>query len=259
MTALPPLKSPNRMPFLDGLQYWLQALNLITHPRLRWYVVLPLLCNVFTLIFAGYFLFSYVNDSWLVPLISWLPDWADPFTGWIKGLLFGAVFTLMLPVIVFAFAILGNLLASPFNGLLSEEVLVLYQPGFSGPPLTVSHLSKMMVRTLLREFRKLTYYLPRALVLVVLSLIPLINLISPFLWLVFGAWIAALQFLDYAADNQGYSFEETLASLQQQRVRTLGFGALILMVSLVPILNFLVIPVTVIAATRYWLDRYQPA
>ena len=47
----------------------------------------------------------------------------------------------------------------------------------------------------------------------------------PALWFGFGAWLMAVQFADYASENQAQPFDYTLQQLAQVRARSLGFGA----------------------------------
>ncbi|MBP2261259.1 uncharacterized protein involved in cysteine biosynthesis [Pseudomonas sp. BP8] len=41
--------------------------------------------------------------------------------------------------------------------------------------------------------------MPRALALLILSFIPVVNVIAAPLWLIFGVWMMAIQYIDYPA------------------------------------------------------------
>lgn len=53
-----------------------------------------------------------------------------------------------------------------------------------------------------REWQKLAWYLPRAIVLLILYFIPGIGqTVAPVLWFLFSAWMLAIQYCDYPFDN----------------------------------------------------------
>ena len=71
-----------------------------------------------------------------------------------------------------------------------------------------------------------------------LSFVPGLNLIMPALWFGFSAWLMAVQFADYASENQAQPFRYTLQQLAQVRARSLGFGACASFTLAIPFLNF---------------------
>ncbi len=242
---------------LEGLKFWLQGLGWAARKDLRAFILIPLFLNILFWILLIYFGIQYFNNNVWLGLPSWWPEFLDPISDWVFNFLFGLVFVLLTPLLVTGFAILANIIAAPFNGLLSEMVLNRVQSDRINQPLTVKYLWDMMIRTLIREARKFMYYFPRLLLIVVLMLIPGVNLLAPFVWVLFGAWMAAIQYLDFPADNQGLDFETTLKRVRSEIPSALGLGFVVLTVSLVPFLNFIVIPVTVIAATLLWNHRFE--
>ena len=116
-------------------------------------------------------------------------------------------------------------------------------------------------RSLGREISKLTYYLPRLLVLVVLSafslIIPVLNVIVALLWLVFGAWMMVIQYIDYPMDNNGLSFRAMRRSLNQQRLLHLGFGGGVSILLMIPLLNFFAMPIAVAGATALYVAEHE--
>ena len=107
----------------------------------------------------------------------------------------------------------------------------------------------------MREFSKLAYFLPRLFALLVLSLIPAVNVIAPFAWILFGAWMLAVQYSDYAADNNHLSFTELRGRLGACRLQSLMFGMVVYFVIAIPLLNLLLIPVAVAGGTVFWVEH----
>jgi CysZ protein len=111
----------------------------------------------------------------------------------------------------------------------------------------------MVPRTLKRELRKLSYFLPRAIGLLILSLIPGLNLIATPLWLLFGVWMMAVQYIDYPCDNNKVSWDDMLAWLRAKRWQSLGFGGITYVALLIPFVNILMMPAAVAGATLFWV------
>jgi len=195
-------------------------------------------------------------SGWMDGVVSWLPSWLSGIT-WILWVLFILLFGV---AVFFGFNLLANFIAAPFNGLLAEKV----QLHLTGQNLGESSLGVIMVsipRSLGREISKLTYYLPRLLVLVVLSafslIIPVLNVIVALLWLVFGAWMMVIQYIDYPMDNNGLSFRAMRRSLNQQRLLHLGFGGGVSILLMIPLLNFFAMPIAVAGATALYVAEHE--
>ena len=116
----------------------------------------------------------------------------------------------------------------------------------------------MLPRTIGRELRKLAYFAPRALALLVLSFIPVLNLAAAPLWLLFGVWMMAVQYIDYPADNNKLSWSDMMGWLRQRRWQSLSFGAVTYAALLVPVLNLLIMPAAVAGATLFWVREGGP-
>ncbi len=84
----------------------------------------------------------------------------------------------------------------------------------------------------------MSYFLLRAIPLLILFLIPGLNIAAPFLWLAFSAWFLALEYGDYPMANHGLLFKEQHRRLQQARFTALTFGGGLTLLMMVPILNF---------------------
>ena len=239
----------NNNPF-NGARYLLRGLGLITKPRLRRFVIVPLIIN--TILFIGFVYALLVGTGWLVAeLEGWLPGWLD----WLSFLLWPLFFVSALLIMVFGFTIVGNLIAAPFNGLLAEAV----ENHLTGKPLQTdsgwSAIATEVMRSIRSELRKLAYILMWAIPILILLIIPVVNAIGSVIWLVFGAWMMAIQYADYPMGNHGLSFPDQRALLARRRMTSLGFGAVIMMSMVIPVINFVVMPASVAGATALWVDE----
>jgi CysZ protein len=94
--------------------------------------------------------------------------------------------------------------------------------------------------------------------LLVLFLIPLVQIGAPFLWVAFGAWMMAIEYLEYPMGNHGRTFPEVRSALHAHRGLALGFGAAVLFLTLIPVVNFIAMPVAVAGGTKLWVERLRP-
>lgn len=236
----------------SGLHYLAQGYRLVSRPGIKRFVILPLLVNI--LLFGGFFwwIFNHMGD-WIATMMSHVPYWLQ----WLSYLIWPVALLSVLLVSSFLFSTLANLIASPFNGLLAEQAEA-HLTGKKPPETSVVALAKDIPRILLREGAKFAYYLPRALVLLLLYLIPgLGQTLAPIIWFLFSAWMMAVQYNDYPFDNHKVSFRLMRQALKQHRGCQIQFGALVSLFTLIPLLNLVIMPIAVCGATAIWVDRYR--
>ena len=114
---------------------------------------------------------------------------------------------------------------------------------------------KDIPRTLGREWTKLVYYIPRALgFLIVFFLLPVFGQV---IWFLFTAWMMAIQYCDYPFDNHKVAFPLMRERLGQNKGSAFSFGITVTLFAMVPIVNFLVMPVAICGATAMWVDKYR--
>jgi len=87
--------------------------------------------------------------------------------------------------------------------------------------------------------------------LLILSIIPGINVVAPFLWALFGAWGMALEYMAYPLENEGVLFAEQKQLVKSVRLGALSFGGVAVLGLTIPVLNIIVAPAAVIGATIY--------
>lgn len=239
--------------FIRGARYLLGGFSLINQPGVKRFAYIPILIN--TLLFSGAIWFGVSQfDSWMVALTpTWLPEWLANTLMWILWPLFAV---LILIIVFFTFTILANIVAAPFNGLLAEAV----EKRLSNQPLpeqTTMQLIADTPRMIWNEIRKLGYLLKWMLPLLLLSWIPGLNLIAPLLWIGFSSWTLALDYHDYPLGNHLLGFPEQRALLGQKRGLVLGFGMTTLGATMIPVINFLVIPAATAGATQLYVERLK--
>ncbi len=236
----------------NGLTYFIQGIKIMMMPGLKRFVLLPILVNIIVIGTAFTWLFTQFS-GWINMIMSYVPSWLN----WLSYLLWPVLIILTLLFFGYFFGTLANIIASPFNGLLSEKV----EEILTGNKLedgSWAEFAKDVPRMIKRELSRLGYYLPRALLLFVLFFIPLIGqIIAPILWFIFGAWMMAIQYCDYPFDNHKISFNTMKAQLYKDKACSVSFGAIISVCTMIPLINLVVMPISVCGATAMWVDRYH--
>lgn len=229
-----------------GPAYLLEGARLLRKPGLRRFVLMPLLINV--LLFGGLIGLAYgwVDDSSRY-LVAKLPDWLH----WLSYLVIPVFVLTSLVVIFYGFSIVANLIAAPFNGMLAEAV----ECHLTGRRLEGGwrQLLRDVLPSILSELRKLLYFALRALPLLVLLLVPLVNVAASVLWVLFSAWMMTVQYVDFPMANHGLFFKVQRARLRKRPLLAWSFGGLVMLATLVPVLNFFVMPAAVAGATVLWV------
>lgn len=230
-----------------GFGYVLTGLSLISQKGIRPFVVVPLLINI--LLFAGgIWLAQSQMEYWMARL---LPEWLH----WLEWLLWPLFAILIVFIIFYVFSILANLIAAPFNSLLAERVEARLHgrpvPEFQG----FKTIPSLIGRTFKSELSKLGYMLKWLIVVLIITLIPGVNVIAPLAWAIFGAWMLAIEYADYPMGNHNLFFQDELPVLRKHRQTALSFGWLLSILTAIPFINFLVMPVGVAGGTAFWVDR----
>lgn len=242
MTASAPTLADGARAFLDGAR-------LVRRPGLRRYVWAPAGLSLVVISAGLYFAFGYVDA-----LGAWLRDTLPDWLSFLSAVLVPLVYVLGVLVAGWLFALVAVLVASPFLGDLS--LAVERADGGSAPPDGLPWWAGIP-GALAREGRKLAYHLPRLLGVFLLTLIPLLNTVAPLIWFALGAWLVAVEFCDFPAENRRRPFAETLALLKRHRAAALGYGAITTAALAIPLVNFLFVPAAVAGGTLLW-RRLQP-
>lgn len=237
---------------ISGAQYFFKGMSLALQPGTRRFVIFPLLVNI--LLFGSAFTWVLIQlGDWIDSWMANLPQWLD----WLSYLLWPLLAIATLVVFSYFFSTIANWIAAPFNGLLAEH-LEAKLTGEPTPDTGLKDIFKDLPRIMHREWVKLKYYLPKALGLFILLWIPAIGqTVGPVLWFLFSAWMMSIQYADYPFDNHKVPFTTMRDALKVKRGKSLSFGSLVMLFTMTPLLNLIVMPIAVCGATAMWVDNYR--
>ena len=196
---------------LSGIHYLYRGFSMLTTPGIKRFVLIPLVINI--ILFS---LLIGVGYHFIEHLISLLPHWLH----WLSWLIIPIFFIASSIIIIYIFTIVANLIGAPFNSLLSEKVQLFATGKKPREDEGFKAALKDIPRTLKREWHKIIYYIPRALLLLILFFIPIINVIAGILWFIFGSWMMAIEYVDYPMDNHKKHFKELHEFLDLEAARS---------------------------------------
>lgn len=236
--------------FFKGIGFALSGFSLITKKGIRPFVLVPLLINIGVFSGAIWLALSQI-ESLKLKVLAWLPGWLS----WLEWLFLPIVIVLMFIAVFYSFTIIANIIASPFNSLLAERVEQKLNgipvPEFKGYKAALKNVGKALGG----EVSKILYSLKWVLILIIITVIPVVNIMAPVAWAMFGSWMLSLQYTDFSMGNHELFVKDELPLLRKNRAMSLGFGGTLTLLMMIPVVNFFVMPVGVAGGAAFWVKR----
>lgn len=227
--------------FIKGFFDCFSGFGLLFGPGIKRFVLIPFVINLGLFSLATKLLSDQL-DIWLEKL---LPTWLS----WLEWLIWPLFAIAMFLIVFYTFTVIANLIAAPFNSVLSARIEALLT-GKKPEDINSDKFVKLIFRTLSSEIQKILYAIKWFIPLIIITIIPAVNIIAPFLWILFAVWFFALEYNDYPLANRGQFFEEVKAYNRNNRMRALGLGTAVFLLTSIPVVNFFAMPVAVAGATK---------
>lgn len=234
---------------VSGMNYFLRGLSLMMKPGVKRWAMIPLVINI--LIFS---VGIYVGWQQLDNLSAWFDNNLHEWLTWLKWLLWPLFIVSASLLVFFGFSVIGNFIASPFNGMLAAAVEQ-HLTGQSSEAGGLKGFAIDIAKSLYSELRKLVYFVLWAIPLLLLTLFPLTAPVGSILWILFGAWMMCISYADFPMANHGLTFPRQRKVLRKRRMLSLGFGGTATLALMIPFVNFIVIPAAVAGATAMWVEQ----
>lgn len=238
--------------FARGFSYPFRALSFLRHhPGLLKYLGLPLLINlvVFSVcLYFGFRLFDGLLQTYAPAEQAWYAVLLYSLA-WLLALLISAV------LVFFSFTAVGNLIASPFNELLSEKTEQLCCGPLADERFSLGRFWREAGYAMRVEVKKLALFAVSMLVLLILNLLPLIGpwlyaLAAPVLTLFF----LVVEYMAFVLMRKHLSFAQQRRYIFRRPLLMAGFGCGIFVFLALPLVQFFSMPLAVIGATLLWRD-----
>jgi len=65
----------------------------------------------------------------------------------------------------------------------------------------------------------------------------------------------SLEYIDYPMGNHGKFFKDAKSALQRRRGMALGFGFIVAVFSIIPVINLVIMPIAVAGATALYVEH----
>jgi CysZ protein len=239
---------------ISGATYFINGLSLINTSGIRRFVFVPLLINI--LIFSAGLWFAIAQfETFIEWALSSLPDWLS-WLEWIMWPLFAVTFY---GLVFFGFSIIANIIAAPFNGPLAAAVerRISGNEDFSSNKTFIQEAKDSIGNELIKLRYSLYLMMPLAFLSLISFAFPLISPAIAVLWLVYTVWILTLEYADFPMANHGIAFRHIREKLANKRFLSLGFGSMVMLATLIPFVNFIVMPVAVAGATKMYVTEFK--
>lgn len=238
--------------FYRGLSYIPRAGHFLRqHLGLLKYVAIPFLINVLTFALA-----VFLGMRFFARIVDRLPQGDAWYFLLIYGLLWVLAILMVAVLVFFTFTVMGNLIAAPFNGLLSERVEILLTGSLPDVPFTLKSVLRDTGRSILVEAKKMLIFV---LCMVLLLLFNLLPLVGTFLYavstLALTLFFLAWEYLSFVHERKQMDFSRQWRYLMDRKILLLGFATGVLALLAIPFLQLLCIPFAVIAATLLWCEE----
>jgi len=233
--------------FIGGLFAPLRALHfLLAHPRLLAYAAFPTLINI-ALVLGLFFLGMHLSESLAGRIIPVQDQWYWVVLSYAIQIVFVVALVLFGALV---FYILAGIICAPFNEVLSQKTEQIFEGAKREEPFSFRLLTKDIIISIKNEIKRTAVMLLLLLFLLIVFLIPIIGKIF---YLVFGNIITmfflAYDNLDYSLARRRLPFTVKCRFIFKNSASCLGFGAGALVSVVIPFLNFVIIPLTVVGAT----------
>jgi len=237
--------------YISGLGYPLRAAKLlISNFSLLKYAILPIIIN--TVIFiAVFFVGGHFWGSFIQSIEPAQQAWylaAVLYVLWVAAWVLGFVVYLLLCFLLFT--VIGNIVAAPFLDILSKrtEKLILGKKG--DIPFSFKILVRDLGALLAEELLKFLAWLSVMIGLAPLLLIPVVGQLGfMLLSALFTVYFLGMAFADFPLARRRQPFSAKRKFAWRVRYRLLGMGTAIYATLVIPIVGFVCLPLSTVAAT----------
>lgn len=222
---------------------------------LKRFFVIPFFLNIVLLSSLVYLSFSVIypflqgllpqGDAWYLSALRWA---ASPVL-----LLTLAVITVLL------YSITGNIIAAPFNDLLSARVETLVSGENFDEKFSIAAFSGDMMRMTGNVFKLLLMMIAFNIAILFFNFLPLfgsvlyaaLNFLSTMFFLGF-------QFFDFPLERRRLVFRDKLRVVWEYRYMNMGLGLGFFLISIIPLLGFLGLNLGTVGGTMLFIENIKP-
>jgi len=235
-----------------GIRAYFGAFKLISKLKLWKYFSIPVLISLIVAIIIIIAAINLSDDIGLYISNIWKWEFGkstfNAIATFISGLLILVVGVMLYKHIVMA-------LSSPFMSPVSEKI----EYHLTGKTLTHRETSfkEQLMRGIKISLRNLSREILFTIPILILGLIPIVGLISPFFLFLIQAYYAGFGNMDYTLERH-FKYKDSITFVQENRGLAIGNGLVFILFLLVPVIGIiLVLPFSVTAATTETIKQIE--
>ena len=182
------------------------------------------------------------GEPWYWAALYWLV--------WTRAVLVTAV------LVFFTFTVVGNLIASPFNDLLSERTEEVLSGQTNDEVFSIRQFLGDAWQTVMMEAKKMSVFVVIMLLILPLNLLPGIGSgIYTVLAVSLTLFFLSFEYLGFVMVRKRKFFSEQKSYIFARKFLMLGFSCGVMALLLIPFFQMLCIPLAVIGVTRLWCEE----
>ena len=241
--------------FSRGFLYPFRAGKFIkNHPGLLKYIVMPFLINVVVFSGAVYWGFSFFNGI----VVNYIPQGEAWYWAILSYFLWTVAVIVTMVLVFFSFTVIGAIIASPFNEILSEKTEELLSGIHHDEHFVLKVFLRDGMNTVLDESKKIMIFVLLMIMLLPLNILPGGSLPYSFLTVLLTIFFLVVEYTGYVFYRKHLTFREQRRFIFSQKFMMLGFGTGVMGILAVPFLQLCCIPLGVVGATQLWYDLTHP-
>ena len=236
----------------DGLATPFRAISfLFSNLKLVRYFLIPLSINIVIFGLGTWAFFHYFGEL-LNALFNTPEVWYQYIIYYFAATVLGLLFAVAL---VFGFTAVGNLIASPFNDVLSERTEEIRTGKNIDEPFSFKVLMGDAQTAVGNELRKIGLLILIQVTLLIINFVPIVGTViyaicSPLSVIFFLAY----EYMDFSLSRKRLRFGEKWRLIFDHKGACFGMGATFFFTTVIPFVNFFVMPVAVISATLLYVQ-----
>ena len=239
--------------FSRGFRYPFTSISFInTNPGLATYIIIPFLLNVTLFSLVVYYGFGFFQEM----VLSRIPDADAWYWFFLHYLLLALGIFVILMLVFFTFTVIGSLIASPFNDLLSERTEAALIGNKREELFSFSTFIEDAKRTLRNQLRMVGMFIAGMLLLLLLNFLPVIGSVMysvlSVLWVIF---FLIVEYTGYVFSRKRLLFKEQRHLIYSRFSMMFGFGCALFCILAIPFMQFVIIPLGVVGGTRMLFDE----
>ena len=235
---------------VSGIKAYFGTFGLISKLKLWKYFVIPIIISLVTAIILG--VAAYGLSDTIGQYISkiWIWDFGkETFTS--ISNFFGGLIVIILGLILFKHIILA--LSAPFMSPVSEKIESYITGKLIDPNKETSFIHQLL-RGIRINGRNLLVELLISIPILLISLIPVINIVSTILLFLIQAYYAGFGNMDYTLERH-LKYKESVQFVNKHRGVAIGNGIVFTLFLLIPVIGvILVLPLSVTAASKKTIE-----